>query len=337
MNKIVSIVTDSFYQKNRLFELSDSTSNRDNCLYPYWLLKQNLESHNITLLTHDLADGQEELIIFNDLPKSLNPYPLKSKKVYALLFESELIKPHNWVKKNHHDIDKIFTWHDPLVDNRKYFKFQFPQPPIPKTLNLDRKVFCTLISGNKFSRHTNELYTKRLDSIKYFSLYLKDQFQFYGMGWNILQLSFLPNSLNKVLKKLKIPNLYIKENTSFKGEASNKHHILSESLFSICYENAQNIDGYITEKIFDCFFAKCIPIYWGPQNISSFIPENTFINRKLFKNDQELLTYLHSLTQEDIFQYRDNINHYLQSDLFYQFTAEAFAEKLATHIIEDLK
>lgn len=30
-----------------------------------------------------------------------------------------------------------------------------------------------------------------------------------------------------------------------------------------CFENVRDLPGYITEKIFDCFFAEYIPIYWG--------------------------------------------------------------------------
>ena len=48
--------------------------------------------------------------------------------------------------------------------------------------------------------------------------------------------------------------------------------------FAICYENARDIPGYITEKIFDCFFAGCVPIYWGgAPNVTDHIPANTFI------------------------------------------------------------
>jgi hypothetical protein len=39
-----------------------------------------------------------------------------------------------------------------------------------------------------------------------------------------------------------------------------KKNTLEKYKFSICYENARDIPGYITEKIFDCFFAGCVPI-----------------------------------------------------------------------------
>lgn len=47
--------------------------------------------------------------------------------------------------------------------------------------------------------------------------------------------------------------------------------------FILCVENS-NQDGYITEKIFNVFFSKSIPIYSGAPNIYKFIDSKSFIN-----------------------------------------------------------
>ncbi len=47
--------------------------------------------------------------------------------------------------------------------------------------------------------------------------------------------------------------------------------------FIICFENSSN-DGYITEKIFNCFFAKTIPIYWGSNVSSNYFNTESYIN-----------------------------------------------------------
>ena len=44
--------------------------------------------------------------------------------------------------------------------------------------------------------------------------------------------------------------------------------------FYICYENTEGVEDYITEKIFDCFAAGFVPIYWGASNIEKYIPKN---------------------------------------------------------------
>jgi len=46
--------------------------------------------------------------------------------------------------------------------------------------------------------------------------------------------------------------------------------------FVICFENSKT-DGYITEKIFNVFLAKSIPIYDGAPNVCSFINKHAFI------------------------------------------------------------
>lgn len=47
--------------------------------------------------------------------------------------------------------------------------------------------------------------------------------------------------------------------------------------FIICFENSYN-DGYITEKIFNCFLAKTIPIYSGSPIVEKFLNIESFIN-----------------------------------------------------------
>ena len=52
--------------------------------------------------------------------------------------------------------------------------------------------------------------------------------------------------------------------------------LFNEFKFIICFENSKTI-GYITEKIFNVFLAKSIPIYDGDPKINDFIEKNTYI------------------------------------------------------------
>lgn len=52
--------------------------------------------------------------------------------------------------------------------------------------------------------------------------------------------------------------------------------ILNQYKFAICFENS-SCDGYITEKIFNCFFAKTIPIYWGSNKSSNYLNDKSYI------------------------------------------------------------
>lgn len=55
--------------------------------------------------------------------------------------------------------------------------------------------------------------------------------------------------------------------------------VFNKYKFIICFENSYN-DGYISEKIFNCFFAKTLPIYSGSSIIERFFNEKSFINLK---------------------------------------------------------
>ena len=66
--------------------------------------------------------------------------------------------------------------------------------------------------------------------------------------------------------------------------------VLNQYKFIICFENSKT-NNYITEKIFNIFLAKSIPIYDGAQNISDYISEYSFINYdKYFLNKVMVLS-----------------------------------------------
>ena len=56
-------------------------------------------------------------------------------------------------------------------------------------------------------------------------------------------------------------------------------NIFNKYKFVICFENSY-ADGYITEKIFNCFYAKTIPIYKGSEKIDNYINYKSFINAR---------------------------------------------------------
>ena len=67
-----SIVVEPFYQNNRLFDLDDKVVNRDNCMHPFWLLKQELASKGIILATNDITTPtQADIVIYNEMPRTV--------------------------------------------------------------------------------------------------------------------------------------------------------------------------------------------------------------------------------------------------------------------------
>ena len=101
------------------------------------------------------------------------------------------------------------------------------------------------------------------------------------------------NDINKNIMKKYLQNIGVCENLDiYKRQISNKSCYHSEELLTIfnkykfifVVENSIN-DGYITEKIFNCLFAKCIPIYLGSHKIDYFFNKDCFINGNILINN----------------------------------------------------
>ncbi|PKP62139.1 hypothetical protein CVT91_00470 [Candidatus Atribacteria bacterium HGW-Atribacteria-1] len=323
--------TGPFYLNNRQFDVSNKISNRDDCLYGWYLLQKKFRENGIDLSTQDINPPSEsQFIIYNEIPKIKNITPDKDN--YFLMLESKIIRPDNWSIDNHRFFKKIFTWDDTLVDNKKYIKINYPHKlPVDLDYDLNRKEkFCAMIVANKFKPHPLELYTERIKAIRWFEQRHPEDFDLYGIGWDKYNFNGMLSRLNRfdALRKILKPRY-----PSYKGSIESKKEVYKKYKFAICYENARDIPGYITEKIFDCFFAGCVPVYWGASNITDHIPTDTFIDRRNFKSYEELYQYLKNRTDKKYIDYLSATKNFIKSDKIYPFSAECFAETLINEII----
>lgn len=297
--KNIILHVDSVYAQNEIFN-KNSYLNRDDCLSFYRKLKEEFNNIGCDINTQNQgANPTVDCVIFLDIPKSrktLERYPKKTKKV-VLLFESEVIKKWNWDKKRHSDFDLIFTWNDDLVDNEKYFKFNFSVNPnnFKKFDNNSKKYDLVLFCGNHVSSHNNELYSVRRNLIYYFEKNKDIQFKFWGAGWRT---KFKKNKLNYIKQLIKFKIASFKKFNNYCGLADNKLEILKVSRFNFCIENANGYNGYITEKIFDSFRAGCIPVYTGPPNISRYIPDDCYIDYSKFNSISEFVNFIKNMSSE---------------------------------------
>jgi len=337
MKKISLVV--NYHLKNNMFNLSDSTINRDNALYSMWLLKQSLSDSGYDISTCDINSVEESQFCFYfDITSRIKLDP--SKINYLFLFESELIRPKGWNTDIHSGFHRIFTWDDTLVDNVKYFKFNythlFPDADTyNSTLPFENKKLCTLISANKIVNHEFELYSERVNSIKWFEANAPHDFDLYGKGWSKTV------SKNKMLKKtIKIMpflNRFGYKYSSYKGSVDSKFTTLMNYKFAICYENGRELPGYITEKIFDCFFAGCVPVYWGAPNVTDHIPADCFIDRRDFNSTAEVYEFITNISAQEHAKYIENINQFLSSDFSDQYKADSFANLITKCVLLDGK
>lgn len=319
-------------QKNRIFDLSDSFINRDGCMVPFAMLRDRFARGGYDLSTNDINTVENsEVVIYLEMPSRL-PTTEEYERSNLLLFETELILPENWNFEKHKRFSRIFTWNDSLIDNRRYFKTNWSHV-FPKHIEYswqEKPAFCCVISGNKTSSHPLELYSKRVEAIRWFEKHHPDMFDLYGMGWNEVRLRgahyFEKYRFLGLFKRLL--NIFAARYPSYRGKVAGKLETLRKYRFSICYENARDIPGYITEKIFDCFFAGTVPVYWGAGNVEQLISSDCYIDRRKFTSYEELFVHLDTMTPETHAAYVTAAERYLESQLARQFTAEYFAETI---------
>lgn len=202
---------------------------------------------------------------------------------------------------------RIYTWNDDLIDGVKYFKFYYPylmqmQTPLPLFKN---KKFCTLVASHWTPQRTQ--------IIDFFDTKPKGELEYYG--WT----SYTPQNYCGP-----IPGDH---------SGNEKISVLKNYRFCICFENSVHLKGYITEKIFACFAAGCVPVYWGATNIEKYIPKNCYVDYRKFGSNEELYQYLKNMPRREYETYLINIRAFLNSDQAYIFSPEYFDKVLIEAIM----
>lgn len=323
-------------EKNSRFNLSGPL-NRDNSNYPFWLLRKTLRKYEVELNTCDInANRLVDFEIHMNVHKTISQCPK-----YLLRYETPQIYPKNGFKKLLDGYQRIFTWDDHLVDDLRFIKINFTNKAIyysEDDYELRDKL-CCLIAGNKaVTKHdAKELYSQRVATIRWFENNAPDQFDLYGTGWELPaahqgRIGRITNKCRKLIYKMRGSVAF----PSYRGAVSSKFEILRKYRFSICYENVKELHGYITEKIFDSFFAGCIPVYWGASNVHSYIPKACFIDRARFENNGELYKYLKGMSEAEYRFRQKAIRKFLLSEEVRPFYPEAFADTISERICADL-
>jgi len=306
-------------------------------------LKKYLKERNININTYDISTKETSYrYVYFDLPYPWNFSAWKliltsRKKNILICNESSLIIPFNYWKILHAFFIKVYTWHEPLIDHKKYFKIFLPKSSIgakTKPKEFREKEFLVLINKNTLpffpfqllKYFGKELYSERIKSMEFFEHAIPDKFFIYGRGWN------KPKKYNLTEKIFGF-----KKYSNYKGEVDDKIELLSKFKYCLCFENLTDVNGNITEKVFDCLKAKCIPIYWGASDIEKYIPKNCFIDFRDFKDYQKLLDYLNSISEDEYNSYIKNIEYLVSDKEFIETWFEGAFAKFFYEEILDMK
>lgn len=305
--KIALVPWEAIYNNDALFDSNNTVLNRDNCALVFTGLREYLNKYNWQIHTIDLYANlcEVDVILFFSFDlkwyKIIKTLKLLDRTIY-MAWEPPVVDINHFnggIRLLKKYFKYILTWNDKMVDNKRIFKYMYPYYFEAKKSNVafEQKKLLVNISNNKFSYVKNELYSERKKVISYFDS--EDGFSLYGSNWDA----------NKI--------------KSYKGKAASKKEVYYNFKFALSLENMKNIDGYITEKIFDCFCAGTVPIYWGAQNIDKYIPKDCYISYCDFKSLNELRSYIVNMKKDEYQKFVDKGQQFINSDAISPFQIES--------------
>lgn len=319
MNILIKPFLGSIYEKNNLFKIN----NGDNIFFGF---KDRLRKLEITINTLDVKVKEKaDLIVFCDMPffweiGYIAKLLLNRNKSILFCLESPVINPISHRKFFYRFFSLVYTWNDKLVDNMRIKKIyspvlnsnlDFKEVPFKK-----KKLLCVINSNIStpyplqwLSPYKKVLYQERLKAINFFEKEIPSEFDLYGRGWD-------KSKKFSLKEKLFGHKKYLSYKGSVPRNLNAKLDILSRFKFNLCFENCV-ADGYISEKILDCFKAHTIPIYLGAPNIEKYVPKDCFIDFRKFRDFSELINFLKGMNEETYNSYVNNAKKLLKSKEFY--------------------
>lgn len=308
----IGLVPTIGYSFEAMFNEKNIFFSEDQGKNPMHLVKSNLEDKGFVLKDVTKAESAAELDLvlhFGNFDLTMLSKFKDSVNIY-FAFEPPAVdltndKDNLLRLKNY--FDYIMTWNDDMIDREIFLKFNYSVDFFDyiNSIPFEERKLLTNISSCKQSHHNDELYSKRLEVIDYFEALPQGDFEFWGVGWD----------------KGKYRN--------YMGTAESKLDTYKNYKFAICFENQKNLNGYITEKIWDCFISKIIPIYWGAENIGQYVPKGCFIDFRDYKNIPELIAFLINMPEDEYLSYIKNIESFLNSDGIAAFKPVALADTIA--------
>lgn len=350
------------FLQDRLFDVNSAHFVGDDLLAPYRHLRDFFAEKGVTVRTADYlpdrANGAKNVYIsFGILSNYRRLANERSDTILSAYFAMEcpIVEPRMYkaLRDAQKYFKRIFSWSDgaslenfvgaPLRCEPFRWMQSFDDVHEDIWNNTDRK-FLVMINANKLPRlYWQELYTERMKAVEYFSRF--DEVDLYGKGWDAPSIrvgkTWMPHTLRRAHHELQkkwqmiSPDpLLSAAQKAYRGVADSKSKTLGQYKFALCFENSI-LKGWITEKIFDCFFAGTVPVYWGEPEIERHIPEDCFIDMRKFADYRDLRSFLHSLTESEIQKYKENAKAFIKSPAFYPFSKAAFAQLVADIVCED--
>lgn len=227
----------------------------------------------------------------------------------------------SWLRNRFHT---VFTWDLNLLrKNPSYTRINVPVGAEPAAYRENRfrdisfadKRFLVAVSRNRWSYMPQSTYSIRKKAYRHFERTFPEQFDLYGMSWNKPCIFYERWFGHPAF-------------SSWRGEIDDtwdaKVRKIAAYKFALCFENNASEPGYISEKITDCFCARCVPVYYGSAGTDELIPRDAWINLRDFRSFDELGVFLDAMDESRYNRYIDAIDAFMKSDRLNFFSTEHF-------------
>jgi hypothetical protein len=325
------------YADNALFAVGAGENNGEFYL-PYALLRERFLAEGIELNTPDRNAGREVAFELHINCRRQDP----AARAYVYLYENPLIRPLNRDRSALARYARWFTWDGELLGDPRAVRLLYPNRfemrewPDPA----ERPLFCVLVASNKALAIVDprDQYQARVRILEWYERFAPQDFHLYGRGWD--RPAALPGRWGRIRNQFR--KLWSRFRpaaspyASWRGPVDDKIALLRRARFCLAHENCRDLPGYVTEKLFDCFRAGCVPVYVGPAEITDLVPAGCFIDARSFATPADLDAHLRGIDDVAYRAYQARIRAFLASPQAQPFSQEAFVETIVRTVVADV-
>ena len=318
------------FDSGGLFDLSNPTLNRDDQLLPFHRLREIWASRGVSVCTANQLFAEPGTDAHHSAYYSLgiadNFERVLSARLARLaafvIMEPPVVAPHLYaiLPRLTEVFERVYVHNAEGdgyslsgVNENRLHRFYWPIPYrdvlLPHWDNRRRLNRIVVINGNHNPRgRRREQYSLRIKAMS--ELSNSGIVDLYGRGWDrwwSRAAMWWPYWRNRG------PLMAI-----YKGPCESKFEVLANYEFCLCFENMR-MNGYITEKLFDCLYAGTIPLYLGAPDIVRYMPPEVFVDCRNYSTWTEMWLSVADMSSERIQAMRQAGRQFLHSDLALKF------------------
>lgn len=264
----------------------------------------------------------------------MNVLLIKTQPAFLLRMESGYVVPENDDPRQLGKHTKVFTWDRKLVRDRNLEYVPHPQdlsePESESWPSLqERPLIFSLIAANEMLRRPSsaDLYIERQRIIRWFDRHAPSDFELFGRNWNLPMAS--RSILGRALRGFGKIGLVRNRLAVYRRRVPDKSLVLRRSRFSFAFENVEGLEGYLTEKLFDCLNEGCIPIYLGDPAVSEILPKKAYVHYRRGQSLEDLYTYLMNMGNIEYSERQTAIRAFLGSEGCRALSSHCFAGRVS--------